>query len=181
MRSIKAKKIHDFVVDTLASGEWPVSRAKLGGVRLRQVTNAIKISAAQIYCDELKGLLPKGRYESMKNSLGAMTVMITDVFIRDEDWERIQLIEDAEKRKVELISCGSTKSIDEEKMNGEEKEIYEDETFNAFSSYLEKLPNDYPYIMPHVLGHLSRRYIYTNDEIPIFKLNPIDKIDLQQP
>lgn len=163
--SVKARDLNFWIADILADGKphWPVSRAELKGLRLRQIADAIKIYAAQVYCGVLKGE-PADEYETLKKSWAGLHLLLPSIFLREEDWEKTQTILDPQERSTSrmLIAAGYLKP---DTINEEESEFLDDETFESFIAYLEQLPRDYEYIFPHALGHLSRRYIYVDDKL----------------
>jgi hypothetical protein len=169
----RAREIHFLVSDIFAKGRphWPTSRAALRGLRLRQVGDAIRIFVAQVYCDHLRGAAPDGMYASLKKNWDGLYGMLPVAFIRTDDWDAASRIADVRERGLALMASG-VKFHDAESRNDEEREYFDDETFSSFVAYLESLPRDYPHIMPHVFGHLSTRYIYVDDMIPVIEGGP---------
>jgi hypothetical protein len=163
--SVKARDLNFWIADILADGKphWPVSRADLQGLRLRQIADAIKIYVAQVYCGVLKGA-PPNEYETLKKSWNGLHLMLPTIFIREEDWQKTQTILDPQERSTERMLIGA-KYLQPDTQNEEEREFCNDETFESFIAYLERLPRDYEYIFPHVLGHLSRGNIYVDDKL----------------
>lgn len=160
-----AREINFWVSDILADGapHWPVSRAKLEGLRLRQIADAIKIYAAQVYCRVLKGE-PPNEYETLKKSWAGLFLMLPTIFLREEDWEKTETILDPNERSTSRMLIGAG-YLNSDNINEEESEFLNDESFESFISYLETLPRDYEYIFPHALGHLSRGHVYVDDKL----------------
>jgi hypothetical protein len=163
--SVKARDINFWIADVLAEGKphWPVSRAELQGLRLRQIADAIKIYAAQVYCGVLKGE-PPDEYETLKKSWAGLYLLLPTIFLREEDWQKTQTISDPQERSTSRMLIGAG-YLNPDTLNEEESEFLNDETFESFIAYLERLPRDYEYIFPHALGHLSVRYIYVDDKL----------------
>jgi hypothetical protein len=168
MEQYKARDIHFLVSGTFAKGQphWPTSRAALKGLRLRQVSDAIKLFVAQVYIEQLAGVAPREMYDGLKKTWPGLSMMIPMAFVRVEDWQAAQQISDPQARCRSLIKTAAYYS-EPTSQNEEEREFYVDETFTSFISYLEALPRNYPSLLAHVLGHLSVRYIYHDDTIPV--------------
>jgi hypothetical protein len=168
-----AREIHQLVVDVFAAGQpnWPVSRAALRGLRLRQVSDAIRIWVTQVYICHLAGTAPEGLYASLKENWLGLSVSIPIAFTRIDDWEAAQRITDPSERWHSLISRGCH-YLEPTEMNDEEKDYHDGETFSSFIGYLETLPTDYPGILDHILGRLSgHRYIYIDATVPVLPSN----------
>ena len=159
----KAQDVHDYVSGVFASADWPQSRDALNGLWLRQVSDAIKMHVAQLYIrGRESGAGGMEAYDHPRRSWPSLMVSLPIAFLRPEDWPRIATISDVTQRRLAATVAWD----DEDARNEEEKEFWQDESFESFSAYPETLPCDYPGIFAHVLGHLSTRYIYTSDMIP---------------
>jgi hypothetical protein len=169
----KAEEVHYWVADTFASGHWPVSRANLRGLRLKQVADAIKIFVATVYCRQLAGTAPPGMYARLKKGWVGVLLAFPRGFLRVEDWEKVEKVSDRAERCLVEERCWLNYYGKE--ANEEEREFLYGESFSGFINYLEALPRDYPQIMPHVLGHVSQGYIYLDDTIPVLSPEVIEE------
>ena len=165
-----AEEVHSLIADIFASGtpSWPVSRKALKGLRLRQVTDAIKIHVASVYLQCLAGETPAYVYEGLKKYWPALIPMLPVAFTREELWNEFEDLP-PDERSIKLLGKGAGFAVNQSAMNSEELEFNEDETFESFIAYLEIICKEHQSPFDHILGHLSRRYIYIDDTIPVLK------------
>lgn len=167
-----AQEIHTLVSDVFASGSpnWPVSRNVLNGLRLRQISDAIKIHVSLIYLQCLIGDTPQFVYDGLKKHWPVLFPMIPVAFVRDEIWKEFEHLP-PEQRYLKLMEKGAGYATNREIMNDEELAFFEDETFDSFIIYLEKVCKYAENPFDHVLGHLSRGYLYFDDTMAVLNLD----------
>lgn len=158
----RAQDIHFLVSDTFAKGKphWPVSRANLRGLTLLEVGDAIKMFTAIVYRDSGNGTIPPTVYVTLKKNWTELYLAIPTAFLRIEDWDSAQKIADPAERRTAMLVAGA-KFFSKSQRNDEENEFFEAESYATFVNYLETLPRGYKGLIPHVLGHLSQRNVYT--------------------
>lgn len=165
-----AQEVHSLVSDVFASGNpnWPVSRMRLEGLRLRQVSDAIKIHVTLVYLSCKNGDTPQFVYEGLKKSWPRLFKMLPVAFTRDETWKEFEHLE-PEERSLKVMGRSAQYAVNDKVMNDEELEFLHDESFDSFIVYLEKISDHAENPFDHVLGHLSRGYLYFDDTIPVLQ------------
>lgn len=163
MKLYTAEEVCDLVSDIIASGDHPVSRARLLGLTLNQVQDAVKIQMTQLYLDDD---FPASQFEELHRNWNALLASLPASFTRDDVWQAAKELA-PEIRRAVILGKGAGWIVDKEKMNAEEFEFANSETLDSFLTYMKlaaKHSND-PFT--HVLGHLSKRAIYYDDSIPV--------------